>query len=328
MNYIKLVRPINLLFIIFIMILFRYAFVLPSFYKVYDFSSELSTFQFILLLLVTVFTAASGYVINDIYDSDIDLVNKPNKVIIDKTIGVDDAYNFYKILALITILLSVALTISTKNYGLATIPILILVALNFYAQIFKKMFLIGNLIIALFSAMVILLPALYESKTSLDTPKIVIDIKSGILTAAICYALFAFFTTFIREIVKDMQDIEGDKQYGCKTVPIILGISKSKILISVISILLLLYIFSFVQFFPSLNIKYIHIYIDIILILPLLFMIALLWWGKTYNHYRLISGALKMYMVIGVCTMFYFVYVSGAASYLFVQYANFIKKIF
>ena len=328
MNYIKLVRPINLLFIIFIMILFRYAFVLPSFYKVYDFSSELSTFQFILLLLVTVFTAASGYVINDIYDSDIDLVNKPQKVIIDKTIGVDDAYNFYKILALITILLSVTLTISTKNYGLATIPILILVALNFYAQIFKKLFLIGNLIIALFSAMVILLPALYESKTNLDTPKIVIDIKSGILTAAICYALFAFFTTFIREIVKDMQDIEGDKQYGCKTVPIILGSTKSKILISVIAIFLLLFIFSFAQFFPSLNIQYIHLYIDIILILPFIFIIALLWWGKTNNHYRLVSGALKTYMLIGVCTMFYFVYVSGAASYLFVQYANFIKKIF
>ncbi|HMZ93720.1 MAG TPA: geranylgeranylglycerol-phosphate geranylgeranyltransferase [Chitinophagales bacterium] len=328
MNYIKLIRPINILFIIFIMILFRYAFVLPNFYKVYDFSSELSTFQFILLLLVTVFTAASGYVINDIYDSDIDLVNKPQKVIIDKTIGVDDAYNFYKILALITILLSVTLTISTKNYGLATIPILILVALNFYAQIFKKLFLIGNLIIALFSAMVILLPALYESKTNLDTPKIVIDIKSGILTAAICYALFAFFTTFIREIVKDMQDIEGDKQYGCKTVPIVLGSTKSKILISVIAIFLLLFIFSFAQFFPSLNIQYIHLYIDIILILPFIFIIALLWWGKTNNHYRLVSGALKTYMLIGVCTMFYFVYVSGAASYLFVQYANFIKKIF
>ena len=328
MHYIKLTRPVNLIFIIFIMILFRYTFVLPGFYKVYDFSSELSTFQFIILVLVTIFTAASGYVINDIYDSDIDLINKPDKVIIEKTIDVNDAYNFYKILSLIAVLLSITLTFSTKNYGLATVPILILVALNFYAQIFKKMFLAGNLIISLFAAMVILLPALYESKTTLDTSKVVLDIKSGILTAAICYAVFAFATTFLREIIKDMQDIKGDKQYNCRTIPIVLGLTKTKILLTVISLFLLAYEFSFAIFFPSLNIKHVHLYIDIILLLPLLLIITLIWWSKTKDQFRLASGVLKIYMLIGVCTMFYFIYVSGAASYLFMQYANFIKKIF
>lgn len=327
MNYIKLVRPINLLFIIYILILFRFAFILPSFYKLYDYTPELNTFQFIILVLITVLTAAGGYVINDIYDSDIDLVNRPNKVIIDKTISVDDAYNFYKILCLGVVVLSVVLTFSTKNYGLATIPILIVVVLNFYAQIFKRMFFVGNFIISLLAAVVILLPALYENKVVITNSKVVSDIKSGILIAAICYAVFAFATTFLREIVKDIQDEKGDKQYGCKTIPIVLGNLKTKIVITILVAFLLAYEFTFAQFFPSLNIKLVHLYIDFILIVPLLLILVLIWLSKREAHYAFISNLLKVYMLIGVSTMFYFVYVSGSASYLFIQYINYLKKI-
>jgi 4-hydroxybenzoate polyprenyltransferase len=190
------------------------------------------------------------------------------------------------------------------------------------------MFLAGNFIVALLASVAILLPALYESKTAADTPTVIIDIKSGILTAAMCYALFAFIATFLREIVKDMQDIQGDSQDGCKTIPIVFGITKTKILLTIVVLLLLIYEFSFAKFFPSLQIKYVHFYIYFLLMLPLLLILFMLWWSKEKKHFGILSNALKLYMLMGVSTMFYFIYVSGAASYLFVQYLNYLKRSF
>jgi 4-hydroxybenzoate polyprenyltransferase len=325
-EYIKLIRPTNILFIILIMLLYRFAFILPTFYDIYNFEPALNNLEYIILILITTITAASGYIINDIYDSDIDLINKPQKVIIDKSIAVDDAYNFYKILCLISTLLTITLAILTNNYKLATLPIIILVALNFYAQFFKKQFIIGNLIIAVFAALVILLPALYESSTLTDDITIN-QIKSGIFAAGLCYATFAFLSTWLREIVKDMQDIEGDKAFACQTIPIKLGIFKTKIINSIIIQLIATFIVSFTLFFPTIDVLYLNIYIYTLLLFPLIFILIINWWSKSKKQFQVFGNLIKIYMLIGVCTMIYFIYASGTGSYIFMQYFSFIKKI-
>lgn len=325
-EYIKIIRPINLLFILLILILFRYAFVVPKFYEVYDFIPALNTFEYILLILITLLTAASGYVINDIYDSDIDTINKPNKVIIEKTISVDNAYNFYKLLCLVATILTITLAVLSKNLKLATLPIIILVALNFYAQYFKKQFFIGNFIIAIFAAFVLLLPALYESSTFNDD-QIITQIQSGIFAAGLCYAIFAFLTTLLREIVKDMQDIEGDLQYGCKSVPIKLGIIKTKIINTFIILITIIYCISFALYFQNIKINYVVKFVYILLISPLVILLIINWWAKSKKQYAIYSNAIKIYMLIGICTMFYFIYTSGTGSYIFVQYLSFLNNI-
>lgn len=325
-NYLLLTRPINLLFIILMMILFRYAFILPKFYFIYNFVPALNQFECVLLIITTVLTAASGYIINDIYDSDIDNINKPTKTIIENVIKVDDAYSFYKLICFIAILFTIALTILSKNIKLAMVPVITLVTLNFYAQYFKKKFLIGNLIIATFSSLVLLLPAIYES-TIPSQNAIILQIQSGIFCAAICYATFAFLTTFLREIVKDMQDIEGDKMYGCKNIPIQLGFRYTKIINSIIILLIALFVFSFTIFFKKMEMNYTIKYIHIFLLAPLVILLILNWWAKQKQHFGILSNAIKIYMLIGVCTMSYFIYISGSGSHIFIQYFKFITSL-
>src|SRR4051812_9722118 len=98
MNYIKLLRPLNLLMIVVTMCLFRYCIVIASPYKFFYIRHVLSATEFLLLVLATLFVAAGGYVINDIFDADIDAVNRPEKQIVGKSISDTAAYNLYKIL--------------------------------------------------------------------------------------------------------------------------------------------------------------------------------------------------------------------------------------
>ena len=161
MNYLKLTRPVNLIIIAFTMYLFRYCLVDASPYHLFYIKHILTNTEFLLLVLSTLFIAAGGYVINDIFDVDIDMVNRPQKTIIGNAISEDSAYNFYKILCGMGILCTLVLTFLTKNYRLSLFPVIVMVILNFYAHTFKKQLIVGNFMISLCTSFTLSLIHIY-----------------------------------------------------------------------------------------------------------------------------------------------------------------------
>lgn len=326
MNYIKLTRPVNLFIIAATMYLFRNCLVAASPYKLFYVSHVLNNLEFLLLVLATLFIAAGGYVVNDIFDVDIDRLNRPQKVIIGNTVDETAAYNFYKMLCLLGVVCTLALAFLTKNFRLSTLPIIVMVILNFYAHTFKKQLIVGNFMIALCTSFTILLIALFESSETGEITANESYIRSGIAIAAIVYGLFAFFTTFLREIVKDIEDMEGDGQFGSRTIPIVFGMKGAKITAYVLCFLLLLLLVSFMWFFPTVKLKIVSVFIGIGLVLPLLAIIFFIIRAKSSANFHFVSNLIKVFMCLGIATMLYFR--SGIGPYLFVQYVNFINKLF
>ena len=326
MNYIKLIRPLNLLIIVFTMYLFRYCLVDASPYHLFYIEHVLTNMQFFLLVLATLFIAAGGYVINDIFDVDIDQVNHPDKTIIGNGISEDTAYSVYKILCVAGIICTLVLAFMTKNYRLSLFPVIVMVMLNFYAHTFKKQLIVGNFVIALCSGFTILLIALFESGGNEEVTANESYVRSGIAIAAIVYGSFAFLTTFLREIIKDVEDMNGDEQYACRTIPIVFGVKGAKAVSIVIAVLLLLLLVSFMWFFPSLKIKNVSYFIGFGLILPLLGIISFIFRANSISHFHFVSNLIKVFMCLGIASMLYFR--TGIGPYIFVQYANFLHKLF
>lgn len=181
--------------------------------------------HFHLLVFTTVLIAAAGYIINDYFDIKIDRINKPDHVWIGKTISRRNALLIHQLFSGAGIVLAFpigwkAVLINMFSVGL----------LWFYASGFKKKPFIGNLVVALLTALVIAEIALiYDPGNRL----------------IYMYAVFAFFINLIREIIKDMEDIRGDEHHGAKTLPILYGIHKTKKLLYLLMAAFLVAMFFF-----------------------------------------------------------------------------------
>lgn len=307
------------------MILFRVCIVAASPYKLFYLTTNLSNVEFSLLVGITLLIAAGGYIINDIFDVEIDMVNKPKQQIIGKNISESEAYRFYKIVSAIAVVAVFVLAFSTRNFRLSMLPLIIMVILNFYAHTFKKQLLVGNFMIALTTAFTIWLITLFEASGNENASDLQTQVQSGIAIAGFVYGLFAFLCTFLREIVKDMEDIEGDRLGNCKTIPIVFGLNKSKFVTYLISAFILFILVIFVFFFPTIQLKINSIFIVFGLILPLIFINIFIFLAKTPDKFHFISNLIKFFMLLGIATMLYFR--SGIGPYIFMQFANFIEKL-
>jgi 4-hydroxybenzoate polyprenyltransferase len=210
--FIKLIRYQNLLMLAFMQLVFRY-----GFFKFQNISLALNDWQYGLLVLSTVLLAAGGYVINNIFDQDTDNDNKPKDVVVGNSISETKAYNIYVALNCIGVSIGFYLSNVIQKPGFASIFILIAATLYFYATSLKQMILIGNIIIALllaFSVIIIgifdLYPATYEGNQ---------QEMAVIFSILLDYTLFTFILNFIREIVKDLEDVNGDYNQGMNTLP-------------------------------------------------------------------------------------------------------------
>lgn len=180
----------------------------------------LADWRFHLLVFTTVLIAAGGYIINDYFDVKIDRINKPDKVWIGKHLSRRNALLYHQILSGLGVLLGFFV-----NWKIFVINAICVCLLWFYASGFKKKPFIGNLTVAFLTSLVIIEIALvYAPQNKL----------------VYMYAIFAFFINLIREIAKDMEDIEGDQMHGAKTVPIIYGIHKAKQLLYFLMVIFLI----------------------------------------------------------------------------------------
>lgn len=193
---------------------------------------QMSHFNFFLLSLSTICIAAAGYIINDYFDTRIDTFNKPDKVLVGKSISRRQAMLLHTVINVIGVALGFYVAYRVGVIKLGFIHLLSTGLLWFYSTDFKKQFLIGNIVTSMLTAMVPLIVVLYELPVLISKYKTVLQYSglnfNHIFQFVAIYAGFAFLTSMIREIVKDMEDHFGDRQFGCNTIPIVYGISGAK----------------------------------------------------------------------------------------------------
>jgi len=311
--YFKLIRWPNLIIVILTMLAMRYGVLFP-FLKNYKFEFVFSDFNFFLLILATVLIAAGGYVINDYFDRQIDMTNKPERVVVGTHIERRKVMGLHNLLTALGLAIGFYLSYSIDKNSFAFVFIIISGALWFYSTLYKRQLLIGNFIIALMTAMVPLLVVLFDIPLILEKYHYIFlkhsfyykEVKYA-MYAVTMFAGFAFLTTMAREIIKDIQDIEGDLDCGRNTLPIAWGISVAKIIASIflvftmVSLGFIYYIF-LQNDMPSL------LYLLVFIIAPLLSLIYFLIKSKSTKDYRFTSNFLKIIMVLGLLYVvpFYF----------------------
>ena len=295
MNFLKLIRYQNLLMLAFMQLVFRY-----GFFKYQNITLALADWQYLLLILSTVLIAAGGYVINNIFDQDTDMINKPNNVIVGKSISEAKAYNIYVALNCIGVGIGFYLSNVIQKPGFASVFILIAATLYFYATSLKQMMLIGNFIIALllaFSVIIIgvfdLYPATYEGNQQQ---------MAVIFSILLDYALFTFILNFIREIVKDLEDVNGDYNQAMNTLPIAIGINRTTKIVFALSFIPVLAILFYINNYLF-QLQFATLYLMLSVLGPLLYFTFKIWTAKTKNDFHKLSLLLKWILLFGIVSI-------------------------
>lgn len=234
-------------------------------------------YNLLILIISTLFIAAAGYLINDYYDIKIDYVNKPNRVVIGKHIKRRPVLIIHSIFNFSGIFLG--FFVSWWVFG---INILAAFLLWLYSNLLKRLPLWGNLTVSFLTGLsVFIIYFLYYKNIELT----------------IMYAVFAFFISLIREIIKDLEDIEGDKKFGCKTLPITLGTSATKNFIYMLTFVFLTTVFMVTNGW--------NIFLPFFIILSTIlgFLCFKIYVADKKNDYSKISGLAKIIMVIGISSM-------------------------
>ncbi len=304
----RLVRLPNLVFIALTQLLFLYCIEQPIFQSA-GVVTNVHGVYFVLLVIASVCIAAAGNIINDYFDLNIDQINKPTKVVVDKMISRRWVILWHLILSLVGIGLSFYIDIKTNVRFLGLANTICVLLLFFYSASLKKKFLIGNLLISLLTAWVILVITYCETNHLLDVFRKGSSLQADkISRLTFLYAGFAFIISIIREVVKDMEDIEGDRKYACKTMPIVWGLNASKVFIAVWLIVLITALI-IVQFYVLqfgwgfwLSAGYCTAFI----IIPLIFIFSKLFKAQSAGNFHSISSIVKWIMLTGILSMLFF----------------------
>lgn len=303
--FFKLIRWPNLIFIVLAQVLFRY-FILPFVYleahQGYD-HIKLSSSLFILLSIASVCIAGAGYIINDYFDINIDLVNKSSKVIVGKFIKRRSAILLHAVLSLTGLALSLYVGFKIGNVLIPFFNSLAILILWVYSSMFKKKLLIGNVLIAVLTAWVILVLTLAEYRFRISPEDIV---WQKLLKISFIYAGFAFIVSLIREVIKDMEDIEGDIKYGCKTMPVVWGLPVSKVFTGVWIVVLTGLVIAIQIYVLQFGWWYSALYSLVTVIIPLLWVLKKLYTAGTANEFHRLSSVIKLIMLAGIISMVFF----------------------
>ena len=293
-SILHLIRYKNLLMVFLSMFLTKY-FLIESFIS----SPLLSDIDFIILTISILLITMGGYLINDIYDIESDKINKPDKVYITTIISIKNGQFLYFLTSITGLILGLYLSVNKNLNHLSGYFIVTVIILFVYTKILKKLPLIGNVIVALLVSLPIFL--VYEFDHSMISIK---DIFDNLFLSIIIffYLLFAFLTTLIREIIKDLQDIKGDNKLKLKTLPIMIGKKRTINFLIFLSFLLqLLLLLVLIDSFK--NDQYLILFFLITLSLLVAYLIYKLRVPFKNNHYQLLSSLMKIIMLVGVLSM-------------------------
>ena len=299
-SFLKLIRYKNLLMVLLTLVLTKYAII-------NTFTSTSTDFQFILVAIAILCITASGYIINDIYDVDTDKINKPTSIFIGNTISKKNGIRAYFILTCVGLILGIYTSYSKGNISYSIFFIGTIILLYWYSKSLKRIAVIGNIVISFLTALSLFIVFIFEVKNTYSFSTLSEAIANfftsiSVTVSIFIYILFAFFMTLIREIIKDIEDVNGDYALKMKTLPILIGIQRTKKVLLVLS--------SFVFLFILILLKEELVHIPLLFWYTLLFIISPFIWflyklfnSKTSKNFHLLSNLIKFIMFFGILSM-------------------------
>jgi len=298
MAYLIIIRPLNLLLIVLVQVIIKYGLL-----ETHILPLALDTISFGFLVFATVCIAAAGNVINDIMDVAVDRINKPQKMVVGIKITERAAYNYYMVLSILGVGCGFYLANSIDRPQLAAIFIVISVLLYLYATHLKAILLVGNLLISLLVAMSLIVLILFDIYPMIEGT--ISEIQTKCSRAILLFAGFAFYINLIREIVKDLQDIDGDRNGGRSTLPIVLGRKRTTDVVFVMgaAALLSILIFTYTVLYKF---QVTAFYFVFLVGGPLLFFCIKAWKTEHKKHYKLLSTLLKVILLLGVVSLMFY----------------------
>lgn len=316
-SFFALVRWKNLLIIAFTMIAMREFIFVPVF-KYYGLSLVFPIYGFYCLVLATILVAASGYVINDYYDMRTDRINKASKMIVGTKISRRKAIGIHLWLNVVAVVAGIVATIAFKHFWLILIIIAASLFLWLYSLKLKNSIFWGNLVIAILTGVTPLLIGICEYvavEDSLENWDInhIRAVKMSV-QVVVAFSIFAFIYTLIREIIKDCEDISGDKKNNITTMPVAIGLKKTNFIIAAISVVALLVVAGawYVYLSKTDIFKYCSIaaiYLHIFILVPTLYLIVRSLIGTSKTKYTRLSILAKIIMVFGLIFTLLFSYI-------------------
>ncbi len=268
----------------------------------YELEPTFTVLDFIFLTAATVMIAAGGYIINDYFDTKSDMINRPDNVVVGTDVSRGNALAWHLGLNIVACILGAMVSLRIGVWVFAFFFPFVSGLLWFYSSTYKKMFLLGNVIVALLTGLIPLLPVAYEIPGQIATDNVMIvngvyDLNLLFYWAG-AFGIFAFVTTIYREIIKDIEDIDGDREIGRSTVPVVIGVMASKI---VIVVLIACTIAALVVVWHKFLCDTISaIYFGVMLILPLIFLAYKVLTMKEKKQYHFASNFAKLIMLAGI----------------------------
>ena len=275
-------------------LLFRYGFL-----NFQNIPLALNDWQYCLLVFATVMIAAGGYVINNIMDQATDNDNKPNQVVVGKSITEINAYNVYFAVTVLGVGTGFYLSNVIDKPGFAAIFIIISATLYLYATSLKQMLLIGNIVVAFLLSFSVLIIGIFDLLPVINPGNQVV--MAELFSILLDYALFAFIINFIREIVKDLEDVNGDYNQGMNTLPIAIGINRTSKLVLVLSIIPLIMVLYYIKtYFFAYDLYSATIYALVSIVAPLIYFVVKMIHAKKSKDFHHLSTVLKIIILFGL----------------------------
>jgi len=250
--------------------------------------------DFVLLLLITFFITSSGYIINDIFDLKSDKINK-KELVIGNYISARNAIVWYYLFSSIAIILAIYLLYLTKNFYLFVIFLSSIYLLWWYSKKYKHSFIIGNFIVSLLTSLCVFNVFLVSSNNSKKS-----------FTLILIFSVFSFLVTFAREIIKDLEDVEGDKLMNSQNIASILNITQSKqIVIGILTLVIFLILIGCYHLSNEISMLRpisIFVYSSLLFVISL-FSVFKVSKSEEKEDYSYISSLLKLIMFLGVLSI-------------------------
>jgi 4-hydroxybenzoate polyprenyltransferase len=304
--FLRLVRWPNLVFIVLTQFLFYYTIILPSFDRV-GITGSLSWKLFCWLSVSSAFIAAAGYIINDYFDLNIDQVNKPASIVIQKIIKRRWAIFWHLSLSFAGVVIAFYISWRIRSWVPGPANLVCVLLLWFYSTSFKKKFLFGNIVISLLTAWVVFVLYMAELNITMMAQQPVYHaVMAKIFKLAVLYGGFAFIISLVREVVKDMEDIQGDEKYGCRTMPVVWGIPASKVFAGVWLVVLILAVIVLQVYADLLGWIWESLFALLLVVLPLVNILWTLYSANTSKQFHKISNLIKLVMLTGILSMVFF----------------------
>ncbi|WP_303318257.1 geranylgeranylglycerol-phosphate geranylgeranyltransferase [Flavivirga abyssicola] len=229
-----------------------------------------------MIVLASAVTIAGGYIINNFYDSEKDLINRPIKSRLDRLVSQNTKLSFYFVLNFLA-----AIMASYVSFKAVVFFSIYIFGIWFYSHKLKKQPFIGNLTSAILTITPFFAIFMYYKNFE---------------TVIFVHAMFLFLIISMRELTKDLENIKGDLVQNYKTIPIAYGERVSKLMLTVLSILTLIPTY-LLLFKYEVGHMYLYFYLSTLLLLGFQ---VLLWKSKTKTHYLILHNTLKFIIVLGV----------------------------